>query len=96
MRGRVRPRHTAIRVVDLAPTHAPPPLPSDVGTLLRVLGWMRTHRDRSADEGEPPPLTMKAVVGSPRFAQYVAEYVDWLQEREPPVKFSSIANYANR
>ena len=57
---------------------------------------MCNHRDRSADVGEPPALTMKAVVGSPRFAQYVAEYIEWLQAREPPVKYSSIANYANR
>jgi hypothetical protein len=57
---------------------------------------MCNHRDRSADEGEPPALTMKAVVGSPRFAQYVAEYIEWLQAREPPVKYSSFANYANR
>jgi len=66
---------------------------SDVGTLLRFLGWMRSRRDRSDDKGDPPALTMKAVVGSCEFGRYVEEYAEWLQARD--VKFSSIANYTN-
>jgi len=66
---------------------------SDVGQLLRMLGWMKSHRDRSDDEGDPPRLTMKGVVGSAQFGLYVEQYVEWLQARE--VKFSSIANYTN-
>mmetsp|Transcript_25652 Transcript_25652/g.59851 ORF Transcript_25652/g.59851 Transcript_25652/m.59851 type:complete len:457 (-) Transcript_25652:1913-3283(-) len=65
---------------------------SDIGTLLRLLGWMKSYRTRTDDE-DPPALTMKAVVGSCEFGRYTEEYVEWLQARE--VKFSSIANYTN-
>jgi len=66
---------------------------SDVGQLLRMLGWVKSHRDRSDDEGDPPPLTMKGVVGSAQFGLYTEQFVEWLQQRD--VKFSSIANYTN-
>mmetsp|Transcript_103697 Transcript_103697/g.297996 ORF Transcript_103697/g.297996 Transcript_103697/m.297996 type:complete len:429 (-) Transcript_103697:954-2240(-) len=66
---------------------------SDIGCLLRLLGWMRSYRDRSDDEGDPPPLTMKGVIGSADFGLYTEQYVEWLQARD--VKFSSIANYTN-
>ena len=53
---------------------------------------MSKHRERTDGEAAPA-LTMKAVVASPRFAQYVEDYIEWLQGRE--VKYSSIANYTN-
>mmetsp|Transcript_103739 Transcript_103739/g.298466 ORF Transcript_103739/g.298466 Transcript_103739/m.298466 type:complete len:726 (-) Transcript_103739:375-2552(-) len=86
-RTRVICRHRAGRAVQSTTVE------SDIGTLLRFLGWMKTHRQRTDGEEEPPALTMKAVVGSCEFGRYVEEYVGWLQERG--VLFSSIANYTN-
>ena len=54
---------------------------------------MKDHRDRSSDDGDPPALTMAAVIGSPHLGKWCEEYITWLRSRE--VGWASIANYTN-
>ena len=62
----------------------------DVSNGLRVLGWFKSHRDASQDDG-PIPLTLRAVFSHARLAEWVEQYLEFLEGRG--LQWSSKANY---
>jgi hypothetical protein len=62
----------------------------DVSNGLRFLGWFKSHRDASQEEA-PIPLTLRAVFSHARLAEWVEQYLEFLEERG--LQWSSKANY---
>ena len=57
---------------------------------LRFLGWFKSYRDASRDEA-PIPLTLRAVFSHARLAEWVEQYLEFLEGRG--LQWSSKANY---
>ena len=45
----------------------------DVSNGLRFLGWFKTHRDTSGDDGPPPPLTLRDVFSHARLGEWAEQ-----------------------
>ena len=45
----------------------------DVSNGLRFLGWFKSHRDTSGDDGPPPPLTLRDVFSHARLGEWAEQ-----------------------
>ena len=45
----------------------------DVSNGLRFLGWFKSHRDTSGDDGTPPPLTLRDVFSHARLGEWAEQ-----------------------